>query len=139
MTREKAIEVLKYECYLLPFLDGDRATLINTALDVAVEALKQKTNEDCIKRSDACLTDFEIVMCDGDYKEALKLLTNKIEKASSVTPQLKMRPVLDKIRAEIENAAFDWQEIDGEHNSFRVVELTDALDIIDNYRKESEE
>ena len=40
MRNDKAIEVLKSECYVLPFLDGDRATLINTALDVAIEALK---------------------------------------------------------------------------------------------------
>lgn len=42
MTNAKAMEVLKSECYVLPFLDGDRATLINTALDVAIEALKDK-------------------------------------------------------------------------------------------------
>lgn len=42
MTNAKAIEVLKSECYVLPFLDGDRATLINTALDVAIDALKNK-------------------------------------------------------------------------------------------------
>ena len=38
--QKKAIEVIKSECYVLPFLDGDRATLINSALDVAVEAIK---------------------------------------------------------------------------------------------------
>ena len=42
MRNDKAIEVLKSECYVLPFLDGDRAALINTALDVAIEALKDK-------------------------------------------------------------------------------------------------
>lgn len=42
MRNDKAIEVLKSECYVLPFLDGDRAALINTALDVAIEALKSK-------------------------------------------------------------------------------------------------
>ena len=42
MQNDKAIEVLKSECYVLPFLDGDRAALINTALDVAIEALKDK-------------------------------------------------------------------------------------------------
>ena len=30
------------------------------------------------------LTDFEIAMCDGDYKEALKLLLSKIENAPIV-------------------------------------------------------
>ena len=43
--------------------------------------------------------------------------------------------VLDKIRAEIENVAFDWQEIDGEHESRMVVDLNDALEIIDKYRE----
>lgn len=42
MTNKKAMEVLKSECYVLSFLDGDRAALINTALDVAIEALKDK-------------------------------------------------------------------------------------------------
>ena len=46
--------------------------------------------------------------------------------------------VLDKIRAEIEDIAFDWQEIDGEHENFMVVDLNDALNIIDKYRAESE-
>lgn len=44
MTGEKAIEVLKSECYVFPFLNGDRAALINTALDVAIEALIYKMN-----------------------------------------------------------------------------------------------
>lgn len=30
------------------------------------------------------LTDFEIVMCSGDYKEALKMLIEKIENAPTV-------------------------------------------------------
>lgn len=47
--------------------------------------------------------------------------------------------VLDKIRAEIKGIAFDWQEIDGEHESFMVVNLNDALNIIDKYKTESEE
>jgi len=46
--------------------------------------------------------------------------------------------VLDKIRAEIENIAYDWQEIDGEHESRMVVDLNDALEIIDKYKAESE-
>ena len=32
------------------------------------------------------LTDFEIFMCNGDYKEALKMLLDKIEKAETVEP-----------------------------------------------------
>lgn len=34
-----------------------------------------------IRRDTITLTDFEIVMCDGDYKEALAILLNKVEKA----------------------------------------------------------
>ena len=30
------------------------------------------------------LTDFEIIMCNGDYKEALKMLLNKIEDAPTM-------------------------------------------------------
>lgn len=32
------------------------------------------------------LTDFEIVMCNGDYKEALKMILEKIEKAPAIIP-----------------------------------------------------
>lgn len=45
--------------------------------------------DDYIKRSDIGLTDFEIVMCNGNYKEALKMLLNKIEKAPSAIPEPK--------------------------------------------------
>ena len=45
---------------------------------------------------------------------------------------------LDNIRAEINDVAFDWQEIDGEHESFKVVDLNDVLNIIDKYNAESE-
>lgn len=54
-----------------------------------LKALKEQANSDCIRRADANLTDFEILMCDGDYKEALKMLLDKIKKAPSVNPQLK--------------------------------------------------
>ena len=47
--------------------------------------------------------------------------------------------VLDKIRAEIQDIAFDSQEIDGEHESIMILELNDALNIIDKYKAESEE
>lgn len=38
---------------------------------------------DYIKREDARLTNFEIFMCDGDYKVALKTLLEKIENIPS--------------------------------------------------------
>ena len=46
--------------------------------------------------------------------------------------------LLDKIRTEIEEIAFDWQEIDGEHESFMVVDLNDVFQIIDKYRTGNE-
>ena len=45
---------------------------------------------DCIRRSDVGLTDFEIIMCNGDYREGLKILLEKIAAAPSVTPIQKM-------------------------------------------------
>lgn len=32
------------------------------------------------------LTDFEIIMCNGDFKEALKMLLDKIDYASTIVP-----------------------------------------------------
>ena len=40
MTDEKAIEVIKSECYVSNLLDLDKTVMINTALDRAVDALK---------------------------------------------------------------------------------------------------
>ena len=42
MTIEKAIEVLKSECYVFNPLNFDRTTLINTALDTVIETLEQE-------------------------------------------------------------------------------------------------
>lgn len=49
--------------------------------------------DDYIRRSDIGLTDFEIVMCNGNYKEALKMLLTKIEKAPPVMPKSAWIPV----------------------------------------------
>jgi len=62
----------------------------------------------------------------GEYVEMIKPLNREID-------------VLDNLRAEIENIAYDWQEIDGEHESRMVVDLNDALEIIDKYKAESED
>lgn len=50
-----------------------------------------------------------------------------------------MLALLDKISSEIKDSAFDWQEIDGEHESFMVVDLNDVLNILDKYKEESED
>ena len=41
MTSEEAIEVIKSECYIMDLLNLDRTRMVNTALDMAIEALKQ--------------------------------------------------------------------------------------------------
>ena len=40
MTDEKAIDLIKSECYVFNPLDFDRTVLINTALDRAIESMK---------------------------------------------------------------------------------------------------
>ena len=67
-----------------------------------------------------------------------KVLKRLDEICNLALKALEQEPILDKIRAEIQDIAFDWQEIDGEHESFMVVDLNDALNIIDKYKAESE-
>ena len=92
MTREealdKAIGVLTY--HQVNFCKSKEAVANMNEIIEALEKIDQEQCEDCIRRSDIGLTDFEIVMCNGDYKEGLKMLLDKIEKAPSVTPMLKM-------------------------------------------------
>ena len=67
-------------------------------------------------------------------------MSNKyLDIAMEMIIKQEVNKVLDKIRAEIENIAFDSQEIDGEHESIIILELNDALEIIDKYKSESEE
>lgn len=42
MTREEAVNIIKSECYVFNPLNFDRSTRINTALDMAIEALEQE-------------------------------------------------------------------------------------------------
>lgn len=77
MTRE-IIEQLKKYC------DGksntDKVEISAMQLNRIIKALEQQPSgdADCIRRSDIGFTDFEIVMCNGDYKEGLKMLLDKI-------------------------------------------------------------
>lgn len=41
---------------------------------------------DLIERSAASLSDFEIAMCGGNYKEGMKMLLEKIEAAPTIIP-----------------------------------------------------
>ena len=42
MTKKEAIEIIKSECYIFNPLDFDRSTKVNTALDMAIEALEKQ-------------------------------------------------------------------------------------------------
>ena len=42
MTREEAISVIKSECYIFNPLDFDKSTKVNTALDMAIQALEKQ-------------------------------------------------------------------------------------------------
>ena len=44
MTDEKAIEIIKADCYVFNPLNMDRSTMINQALDKAVEALQSSAD-----------------------------------------------------------------------------------------------
>lgn len=65
---------------------------------------------------------------DNARREALDMAIKALEE-----------PILDKVWVEINDVAFDWQEIDGEHENFKVVNLNDVMNIIDKYMSESEE
>ena len=43
------------------------------------------------------LTNMEIFMCNGDYKEALKMLIDKIEHAPTIEPKQQWIPVSEKL------------------------------------------
>ena len=70
----------------------------NSLTSRAYKAIKNgkslpKGHGDLIDGSKIGLTDFEIVMCNGDYKEGLKLLVDKIDNA----------PIIIEADMEIEN------------------------------------
>ena len=44
MTDKEAIEIIKHECYIFDMGDFDLTTIVNTALDRAVNALKYRND-----------------------------------------------------------------------------------------------
>lgn len=50
------------------------------------QAVSFPPHGDLIERKAACFTDFEIAMCDGDYKEGMKMLLEKIKSAPTIIP-----------------------------------------------------
>ena len=71
------------------------------------------------------LTDFEIFMCNGDYKEALKMILEKIEKAPPVCD-------IKQIRDEIKDAYDDNRACEQDDVAYG---LKVALDIIKEHTK----
>lgn len=57
MTIERAIDVLKSECYVFNPLNFDRTTLINTALDTVIKALEKEPILDKIRAEMEQITD----------------------------------------------------------------------------------
>ena len=103
MKKEEAIYKAKHLRKVHPSICIDAEDFWETV----IAALEQEPCDDCIRRSDIGLTDFEMVMCNGDYKEALKMLLDKIEKAPSVTPAEKQESCDDAISLEaVKNTMF---------------------------------
>ena len=151
MNNEQAIQLLKNIRKYAVMRDGDVV-----ALDMAIKALEQESCEDTISRAavlgKAINVPIAKVVTEDKVIYRKIVFADDIENLPSVTPKPETvtefadrcrecgrERVLDKIRAEIEDVAFDWQEIDGEHESFMVVDLNDAIQIIDKYKAESGE
>lgn len=61
------------------------------------------------------LTDFEIFMCDGDYKEALKMVLSKIDSAPAIdaVPVVRCKDCRDR---EVCITSDDWYCADAERS-----------------------
>ena len=73
MTREEAVNIIKSECYVFNPLDFDKSTRINTALDMAIEALEKQDRIAQIL-DDYDLLDTWEVLDDYDLLEAWEVL-----------------------------------------------------------------
>ena len=113
--------------------------------DMAIKAIEQEMCEDAISRKQAIKTIEKYCSPECVQVCVLKELPPVIPpKGVTVTDfadkcrECGREKVLDRIRAEINDIAFDWREIDGEHESFKVVDLNDVLNIIDKHKAEME-
>ena len=78
MTNKEAIEIIKENCYIFNMLNFDRTTLVNTALDKAIEALEQTDTLDKI------ITQIEQVrdkdkLCEYPYVRCINILKEVLE------------------------------------------------------------
>ena len=135
MTREDAISIMNVIVHMLePQYDTDR---IEDAVEIAIKALEQEPCEDVISREYLfkVLDDF----CGHDRTAAITLdtLADLVYDIPSVKPQ---EPILDKIRAEIEEL-IEWHdcpiEYDNGNDAWYCEACNQAIKIIDKYRGES--
>lgn len=135
MTREERLELLKqiekdiHVCSLeSSFIDDAKSCAIHSV----IEALEQEPCEDCISRQAVDELSKALVHTTRDKADFLCNFWEGLRKLPPVNPQPKT-DVLDKIRAEI--ASLDDADYDYE-GYYKAV--TDALQVIDKYRTESE-
>ena len=82
MTREEAVNIIKSECYVFNPLDFDKSTRINTALDMAIEALEKQDKITQILDDYDLLETWEVL---DDYDlletwEVLKMIKEEMKK-----------------------------------------------------------
>ena len=81
MTREEAIDIIKSECYVFNPLNFDRSTMVNTALDMAIEALEKQDRiaqvlDDCdLLESWEILDDYDLL----EVWEVLKMIKEEMK------------------------------------------------------------
>ena len=82
MTREEAINIIKSECYVFNPLNFDKSTMVNTALDMAIEALEKQDRiaqvlDDCdLLESWETLDDYDLL----EAWEVLKMVKEEMKK-----------------------------------------------------------
>lgn len=82
MTNKEAKEIIKSECYVFNPLDFDRSTMVNTALDIAIEALEKQDRiaqilDDCdLLETWETLDDYDLL----EVWEVLKMIKEEIKK-----------------------------------------------------------
>ena len=74
--------------------NSNATTVANDGNAMSTETKERNHMQRLIDAEKLGLTDFEIVMCDGDYKEALKMLIEKIENAPTVDAEPKQAYVI---------------------------------------------
>lgn len=118
MTARDAIEVIRSECYVFNPLNFDRSIMINTALDMAINALKIDEKQILQEIKDYCREHEVCQGCKFDLHEGCALthvpdewnlnkIVNKIEKKETVTYVSDLGELFGKLLAAID---FDDKE-----------------------------